>query len=65
MARSEYEKFIKTHRGPIAVVRECTICGYTDKIRVGVRGVGRGYGMREGNKSRGRMIQHVKKHFEK
>ena len=45
--------------GPLAVVRVCDICGHIEKVAVGVPGVGRGYGMREGNKARGRMIQHI------
>lgn len=45
--------------GPFAVVRVCNFCKHGESIPVG-RGGGRGYGMREGNKARGRMIQHVK-----
>lgn len=51
------DKFIRHISGPFATVRTCTICGFSDKFP---RGSGRGYGMREGNKSRGRLIQHVK-----
>lgn len=47
--------------GPFAVVRVCDICGHTELVRKGQPGVGRGYGFREGNKARGRMIQHIKK----
>jgi hypothetical protein len=61
--RSKFDEYFKTHSGPIAVVRVCTICGHIEKIAVGVPGVGRGYGMREGNKARGRIIQHIKTHF--
>lgn len=46
--------------GPRAVVRGCLFCKHFEKIQKGLPGVGRGYGMREGNKARGRMIQHVK-----
>ena len=51
------EAFITHTTGPFGTVRACRICGESDMIP---RGRGRGYGMREGNKSRGRMIQHVK-----
>lgn len=48
------------HEGPLAVVRQCTLCKHFELVRKGLRGVGRGYGMREGNKARGRIIQHIK-----
>lgn len=47
--------------GPIAVIRVCKICGYMETVRKGRPKVGKGYGFREGNKARGRMIQHIKK----
>ena len=50
------------YKGPLAVVRKCKYCDHTERINCGVPGVGRGYGMREGNKARGRMIQHIKKY---
>ena len=46
--------------GPLAVVRACRLCRHIVKIPKGLRGAGRGYGMREGNKARGEMIQHFK-----
>lgn len=52
------DKFIKRFEGPLAVVRSCTICGHFDRLPK-VRGGGRGWGMREGNKQRGRLIQHI------
>ena len=45
--------------GPLAVVRICKICGHQEVVKKGLPGVGRGYGLREGNKARGRMIQHI------
>lgn len=56
------EKHIKTSRGPLGVVRFCTVkkCKFYAMVKTGIHGVGRGYGMREGNKARGKMIQHVK-----
>lgn len=46
--------------GPMAVVRACDICGHLEIVKKGIRGAGRGYGMREGNRARGRMIQHIR-----
>ena len=46
----------------MAVVRVCGICGHNEKVIKGRRGVGRGYGMREGNRARGRMIKHLYEH---
>ena len=46
--------------GPLAVVLQCSMCKHFELVRKGLRGVGRGYGMREGNKARGRIIQHIK-----
>ena len=43
--------------GPFAVARVCTLCKWHDTRR---RGGGRGAGFREGNKQRGRLIQHIK-----
>lgn len=42
--------------GPFAIIRTCTICGFSDSRQ---RGAGRGSGMREGNKQRGRIYQHL------
>jgi hypothetical protein len=50
-----------SREGPMAVVRYCLHCKHMEIVRKGMRGVGRGYGMREGNKARGRMIEHIKK----
>lgn len=46
--------------GPFAVVRKCNHCDHTEIVKTGKKWVGRGYGFREGNKARGRMIQHIK-----
>lgn len=54
------ENFIRVSEGPFAVVRACTLCGFRSIVKKGLFGAGRGYGMREGNKARGTMIQHVK-----
>ena len=50
------------HRGPLGVVRACRKCSFSTVVRTGIEGAGRGYGMREGNKARGQMIQHAKTH---
>ncbi len=54
-----YDDHFKTYYGPLAVVRACNYCSFTVRLEIG-HGGGRGYGMREGNKARGRMIQHIK-----
>lgn len=56
---SKADSHYKTVEGPMAVIRTCIHCGHFEKVRKGLLGVGRGYGMREGNKARGRMIQHI------
>ena len=49
-----------TIRGPIAVVRKCEFCEHAETLPVNTIMTGSGYGFREGNKARGRMIQHIK-----
>lgn len=56
--RREYG--MKVFRAPLGVVRVCPCCKHSEIVKTGIQGVGRGYGMREGNKARGRMIQHIK-----
>ncbi len=51
------EALFEYRTGPFGTIRTCRLCGEFDMIP---RGRGRGYGMKYGNKSRGRMIQHVK-----
>lgn len=53
------EKFFERYDGPFAIVAGCKLCRHIDKVSK-QRSPGRGWGMREGNKQRGRMIQHVK-----
>jgi hypothetical protein len=55
-----YELMYREVSGPRAVVRQCQCCKHFELVRKGIPGVGRGYGMREGNKARGRIIQHFK-----
>lgn len=47
-------------RGGLSSVYACRWCSHVETIRLGLRGVGRGYGFAEGNRARGRLIQHVK-----
>ena len=56
------EKYVTTTIGPSAVVRGCKLCKfYHVRKRVFLGGrLGRGQGMREGNKQRGILIQHIK-----
>ena len=61
MAVSLIERhFVREFTGPLAVVRECKICGHIEVVKKGIPGAGRGYGFREGNKARGRIIQHIR-----
>ena len=55
-----YNAFVREASGPLAIVRVCKICGHFETVKKGIPGVGRSYGMREGNKARGRIIQHIK-----
>jgi hypothetical protein len=63
MARSWTEKYIDSKETALGVVRWCCVkgCKWSDFRKKGPRGtMGRGNGFREGNKQRGRAIQHVK-----
>jgi ribosomal protein L13E len=53
------DAFITHADGPRAIVRSCKLCKHVDIVRK-ERSPGRGWGMREGNKQRGRLIQHIK-----
>ena len=45
--------------GPLGISARCLLCRFYDFVRKPPEGQrGRGWGMREGNKQRGRMIQH-------
>jgi len=56
---TRFEQHVDTLRRPLGTVRVCKHCGHTETVKASP-GAGRGYGMREGNKARGRMIQHLK-----
>jgi hypothetical protein len=65
MSASPAEQYIGKSESALAVVRFCKVrgCNWSDTRRKpfpGNSGVGRGNGFREGNKQRGRAIQHVK-----
>lgn len=53
------EKFFVRHNGPFAITGGCKLCRHREITRKEIN-PGRGWGMREGNKLRGRMIQHIK-----
>lgn len=53
------EKFFVRVNYPRAIIATCKLCKHFDRV-MKERNPGRGWGMREGNKQRGRMIQHVK-----
>lgn len=55
------DAMFRTIKGPFAVVRACNFCDYKVVLKTGQRGVGCGFGFREGNKARGKMIQHYNK----
>ncbi|MDE0660309.1 MAG: hypothetical protein F4Z31_07130 [Gemmatimonadetes bacterium] len=57
--RETYQRLIGSANGPRAIVRTCRICGHTLVTRKPLR-PGRGWGFREGNKLRGRMIRHIR-----
>lgn len=59
MAQHPAEKFVTTTVGPSAVSRGCKLCKFYH-VRKRIPGSGRGAGMREGNKQRGILIQHIK-----
>ena len=50
-----------TYTGPLATTRACRLCSFVVTTPKGIRGVGRAYGMVQGNKDRGKIIQHLKK----
>jgi hypothetical protein len=53
------EKFFTRKDMPRGIVASCKLCKHSDMVRKEPN-PGRGWGMREGNKQRGRMIQHIK-----
>ena len=61
MTSFAWDKYVKEIRRPLGTVRQCKLCGRKELVRKGQPGAGRSYGLREGNKARGRMIQHLRK----
>lgn len=59
MSSHPVEKHIIRTEGPMGVARSCRLCKFHHFRRKGLGG-GRGNGMREGNKQRGILIQHIK-----
>ena len=55
------EEFFTRHNGPVEIAGGCNLCKHVDVVKKLPAGqAGRGWGMREGNKQRGRLVQHVK-----
>lgn len=56
--------FVTKVTGPVGTVHSCAICGrykvLVKRFPPGRNPMGRGYGMSEGNKARGLVIQHIK-----
>jgi hypothetical protein len=55
------DSFISHKDLPRGIIRACKLCKFADTVikpRPGT--AGRGWGMREGNQQRGRLIQHIK-----
>ena len=59
--RIQDDEMFRTSKGPFGIVRICRFCEYKVVLKTGLRGAGRGYGFCEGNKARGKMIQHYNK----
>ena len=53
------EAFFVRRDMPNGIIGMCKLCKHSDVVKK-ERSPGRGWGMREGNKQRGRMIQHIK-----
>lgn len=62
MANIIERALVGEYEGPMAKVRYCKVpgCKFHVTVRKGLRNVGRGYGMKYGNKARGEIIQHIK-----
>ncbi len=61
MAQHWADRYITKIDGPFGIGRSCKLCSFgvtAKKPAAGFRG--RGWGMREGNKLRGQLIQHIK-----
>lgn len=60
MSHQAYNIYVRESSSALAVCRSCRLCKFGVSLRLGVPNVGRGNGMREGNKQRGILIQHLK-----
>jgi len=60
MKNNDWADHFRTLKGPFGVVRACNYCNHLEILKTGIPGSGQGYGMREGNKARGRIVQHIK-----
>ena len=58
MVRRISEGLVLRTNDRVSMGAVCTVCGYRDAV-LKVSRPGKGWGLREGNRLRGRMIQHV------
>jgi hypothetical protein len=54
------DKFIGSVSGPFATVRYCKLCDFKVITKKGLRGVGKGHGLREGGRAIGELRRHVR-----
>lgn len=47
-------------KGPLGTAYRCPFCTYTLRFKCGVRGVGRGYGLRNGGALHSKMGAHIR-----
>ena len=52
---------IKVTAGPMATVYKCPCCAHSESFRNGIRGAGRGHGLRNGGGCWSRMVAHVRR----
>ncbi|HVQ44522.1 MAG TPA: hypothetical protein VMT30_06155 [Candidatus Saccharimonadia bacterium] len=52
---------IKVTSGPLATVYECPCCKHVERFENGVRGTGRGHGLREGGACFSKMAAHIRR----
>ena len=58
------DEFIGSVNGPLATVKYCKVkgCEFRVKYAKGMRGAGRGYGLREGGRAISAMRRHIRDH---
>lgn len=53
---------VKRASGPLATVYACPFCPYSEVMRKGLRGVGRGYGLGVGGALSSKVAAHIRAH---